>query len=257
MNEQGRPPLHRNDDPWSPPLESDREEFLKALHRHNPTVLIHLQADVQEIFASEGAGRKEDMWAKVCCSPRFSRLTGALENWARTSYLTWGGEPAEWVMEIALNTLNGWSEAPGARQKWHFPMHLHREYPSSDEGYVGASTGRSDQGTFDIHIEIAPWDRPGGESEHEFRQRFNENCRNVREGHVEEIKKQHWTTRLKLVRREYIEGLAIWQTKLSLQAVRQHLAAQGTYVGSDSELAAIMRGLDQTAGWIQVDRRRG
>ena len=105
-------PLHRRSDPHNLPLEQAREMFLNAYAGCQPAVLSELAEAPLEAFRHERAGRTEDMWDKVCCSPKFPGLTRSLQAWAGKFHLHAQGEPAQWVMATALSTLSSWSESP-------------------------------------------------------------------------------------------------------------------------------------------------
>jgi hypothetical protein len=254
-----RLPLHRPQDPHNVELEQARQEFLRGYGRRNPNILKHLGKFALRAFRLERAGSREDMWPKVQYSPHFPRLTTALENWARTFHLLWQEEPAPWAMENALSTLLFWSTSIKAQNyEWHFPFRLHQEYPSSDAGLSSVSTSRRpDLDAASIQMEIPSWDQRSGETARQFRRRFNETCKLVREQHIEQINKEGWTTRRKVVRTEYIEGLAMWQAGSSLDEIRLQLAELGVHVGSKSDPSGIVHGIENVAKFIGVDRRPG
>jgi hypothetical protein len=125
-------------------------------------------------------------------------------------------EPVEWAMNAALTSLGSHASTKKRPDqfRWRMPFVLHQEYPSSDLGFVRVADDKAELDIFSIRIEIPSWDRPAGESVATFRRRFNAVCKQYRENHVSEIRKQKWTIRVPVTIPAYYLGLAMWKSGL-------------------------------------------
>jgi hypothetical protein len=108
------------------------------------------------------------------------------------------------------------------------------------------------------HIEIDPWNwtsEPLGE----FTKRFNRCCKLARESHIEEMNAMaaQWSSRKKIKRTEYLEGLAMWQSGCTLNKIQEFMSTKGIFLGDSRDKSAISHAIRKTARVIQVEPRPG
>ena len=202
-----------------------------------------------EYHAPADAVSDIDFWPAVQADR--PELANALSEWARGFHLTFNGEPAGWAMDTALSTLLAWRLRTSRRQlvcvKWHHAVEMHGEYPASDPTFYSAATGES-EGEVGC-LSISPWNRPGGETEGQFRKR----ARRAVDEYIRQMKK--WTGKPEKTEWWHFNALGLWQAGHSLASIRHSLATDYLNVGSVSDLSPISKGLSSAAVFIEIDRR--
>lgn len=132
---------------------------------------------------------------------------------------------------------------------WSHTGEMHEAYPAGDPAFYSVTTGES-AAELGCGLSIAPWNRPGGETEPEFRGRawraVEEYIRRMKEWTARPSKKEMW----------HFDALAYWNGGSSEREIRERLAAVGLNFGSENDLTAISHGLKSAAAFIEIDRRR-
>jgi hypothetical protein len=249
--------MFRPEDPFNVPLEDARIEFLNCYAEYRCELVTGLLGlPLEELQSGRHLG-SPDYWSMISLSGAYPLLSNALAEWAGKFGLRWQGEPAGWAMSFSINSL--YPPQHVDKFKFRAPFTLHEVYPSSEPDLVSVRTGLPEPDIASFLIAIASWDRPGGESKSAFRKRSRAACRQEIERHIEEIEKQNWTSRERIVRREYIRGLAMRMSGSSLSDIQEAFAKQGFHVGrrggAERDVAALKRGIDNVANFIQLDPR--
>ena len=266
------PSLRRKDEKDRDSIDTARERFLDAYATESPALLGDLRETVLPAYRHDRGEPSVDIKSECAASSytelwdlvqaHYPQLRDALSLWARKYFLTHGGEPAIWVMETALNTLNAWARGAG-RVRWHHRIQFYPAFPAGDPEYRHISSGESLESWMAevtaIQILIPAWNRPGGEEESSFKKRFYEECDCAFEKHVKEARE--WTERLALKEQRYLDGLAMWQAGQTLSQIHSRLEKSGLHVGGqdprDSNYnSGIKHGLDRVAGRISIDPRK-
>ena len=259
MDHRGRRPYLR-DDADNESVQDLRELFLKAYSEHHSSLLRGLCKGPLTAFKALDNADKDD-WDLVRQYPESAALVEALFKWAKAHYLTWKGAPSSWVMNAALATLERYAKSRKRRHRlrWFFAFTLHPQPPTADEGFVSVATGEPDNSVLPmLRIEIDPWNWTS-ESLGEFTKRFNRCCKLARENHIKEMKAMaaQWSTRKKIKRTEYLEGLAMWQSGCTLNKIQEFMRTKGMHTGDSRDKSAMSHAIRKTARVIQVDPRPG
>ena len=108
----------------------------------------------------------------------------------------------------------------------------------------------------DIQITIPRWGRPNGETQAQFKVRFDADCKRAYRAHIQEAK--NWTERRAITGPLYAEGLAMWQAGREVSEIHKLLKERGLNVGhpqDSDDHSAVRKGIERTAELIQLDRR--
>ncbi len=244
------PSLRRKDENDHESIDTARERFLDTYATESPALLGELRETVLPVYPPSVDIKIEcakspyvELWDLVQAS--YPQLRDALSLWARKYFLTHGGEPAGWVMEAALVTLNAFARG-ALRLRWHHPSVWHPMFPAGDSEFFSTSTGESLAEMTAIRIVIPAWNRPGAEEEGSFKKRFYEECDRAFTEHVAEGRK--WTVRAKVKEPLYIDALAMWQAGQTLSQIHSRLEESGLHVGGIPKTGTITHRL--TKGWI-------
>jgi hypothetical protein len=259
VDHQGRRP-YRRDDADNESVQDLRELFLKAYSEHDSSLLLGLCKGPLKAFKALDNADKDD-WDLVRQYSESAGLVQALSKWAKAHYLTWKGVPSSWVMNAALATLERYvkSRTRRYRLRWFFAVTLHLQPPTAEEGFVSVFTGEPESSLLPMpQIEIDPWNWTS-ESLGEFTKRFNRCCKLARESYIKEMKAiaAQWSTRKKIERTEYLEGLAMWQSGCTLNEIQEFMRTKGMHTGDSRDKSAISYAIRKTARVIQVDPRPG
>jgi hypothetical protein len=265
--EEAMKPLRRKNRADTVSIEAARKRFLEAYALLVPEILAELRETVLPHYASYAQQNAEsairDLWSVVRHTE--PALAGALSAWAHRSLLTFGGEPAWWAMDTALETLRAWRDSihyPRVCLEWIHPFEAHEQFPAGDLEFFNAM-GKSEAEVLApalaTQFAIPRWDRANGETEEDFRTRFNDECKRVRDEHIRESKE--WTERRGIEQPLYVDGLAMWQAGRELSHIHRAFKDRGLNVGGDpgdsDYNSAVSKGLDRIAKLIQLDRRPG
>jgi hypothetical protein len=231
--------LHRKGQPDLDDVESAQRCFLYLYANQAPGLLGGL-LDLLPVYPVDD---ESPIWVGFWGAFRHEhpQPAEAILEWARTFHLTFRNEPADWAMNTALDTLHAWATS---RRRFVCVFWadsaglLPEDFPAE----------------FPIKISIPPWNRPGCETEQQFKERFDAACTHVFHEHVREAKE--WTKRATIEERRYIDALAMWQAGWRLSEIHKTLRLNvGRDPGDSDYNSAISKGIDRIAKLIQLDRR--
>jgi len=126
---------------------------------------------------------------------------------------------------------------------------MHEAYPAGDPTFYSASTGES-AGELSCGLSIT-WNRPGDETEQEFRKR----ARLAVDEYIRQMKE--WTGRPEKKESWHFYALCLWQAGSSLRSIQSRLASAGPklLVGSEGDVSAISYAIHSAADFIKIDPR--
>jgi hypothetical protein len=255
-----RKEFHREGQSESAKRDKARARFLDAYAAEVPEIL----NDLLDIEPPYPADPSFEVTPWVAVPYRFPDLANALSGWAKQYYLVSGDKPADWAMQTGIETLS--MARSRARMKltcggWHHPLQMRQTIPVPDPEFLGVWTGESEVqafgSAFSFWVEIAPWNRVGGETKQDFRKRAKSEWNRALEEHISQM--QEWSGRVELAEERYLDGLAWWQAGRGLAEIKRRFATAKPplNVGSESDLTPIWKGLTRAAAFIGIDRRPG
>lgn len=256
--------LRRKDQTDTVSIETARQAFLNFYAAEKPEVMGELETVIRLYPADEGSIDKASLRKVRDSRPR---MANALSEWARKFLLTFRSEPADWVIDTAQATVCTWTTARAPEitkhirkgaLPWCHSIENHAQYPAAPPDLPSWARVEGPD-VYWIRISIAPWNRPSGETEQQFKDRFYAECNRVFQEHVAQAKE--WTERPTITEWRYIHGLAMWQAGQALSEIHSRLAEAGLNVGGQNPKdpdynSPISKGIKRIARLIQLDVRQ-